>query len=70
MPPAAFKTGGDYGRLKNPSPLVASGNHPLAAGASLPREAGDCCSTIRPGTPSWPRWLRGLQIEDHEAGLV
>ena len=37
--PAAFKTGGDYGRLEHPSPLVASGDHPLAAGTSLPREA-------------------------------
>lgn len=37
--PAAFKTGGDYGRLENPSPLIAVGDHPLAAGTSLPREA-------------------------------
>jgi hypothetical protein len=37
--PAAFKTGGDYGRLATPSPLAASGDHPLAAGTVLPREA-------------------------------
>jgi len=37
--PAAFKTGGDYGRLERPSPLSASGDHPLAAGLSLPGDA-------------------------------
>ncbi|MFM7292584.1 MAG: hypothetical protein ACKO6B_15345, partial [Planctomycetia bacterium] len=37
--PAAFKTGGDYGRLETPSALVALGDHPLAAGTKLPREA-------------------------------
>jgi len=37
--PAAFKTGGDYGRLETPSPLTAWGDHPLAAGTALPHEA-------------------------------
>ncbi|MFM8633585.1 MAG: hypothetical protein ACKOEX_02045 [Planctomycetia bacterium] len=37
--PAAFKTGGDYGRLETPSAIVASGDHPLAVGTAIPREA-------------------------------